>query len=729
MSDSTHRYAAVSGKKVLVAILIILAFALGYYLPHWHEREATPVVKTEDTHDHSKEAKPTLWTCAMHPQIRLPNPGKCPICFMELIPLETGKEMASDVSLVRYSMSEAAKKLAEVQTTPVNRRQAKVVVRMVGQVYEDETRQAVLTSRVDGRLDEIYINFTGVSVNKGDPMVKIWSPTLIKSQVELFETMRSDTDQAVLKGAEEKLIQYGLTQDQIEEIKQKKKPNLYVTLRAPINGIVTKKLALLGQFVKEGQEMYVINDFSKVWVKMDAYETDLPWIRFGQDVTFTTPAAPGRKFNGKVLFIDPMLDTKTRSVKVRVEADNPDLTLKTGMFVSAELHAEVDSKGRVIKSEWAGKYVCPVHPSDQASSEPGFCPESKAALRPASSFGYADDPNPELPLVIPASAPLITGKRSIVYVEVPGDQPTYELREVSLGPRAGDQYVVYEGLKEGERVVTKGNFKIDSAMQILAKSSMMAPTDDKPGKKPEEKVEDEVVAKVSAPEEFLKALTPALQEYFNLKEALVEEQPEVAAQSGARLSDLLKAPKQELLDAKAKDSWQKFLDSATRHLKTITETKEIQAQRRVFDPLSESFVKMVMGFRHVMGHPLIVFHCPMAQDEKGAYWIEASEQRRNPYFGHTKHKGQDMLGCAELIERIPPESVSSAEKTDSAAPSVQPDQEKQTSDVGADKESKTSPEGSDVGKKEMKAEEPKSETKAPEAKGGETHSHQDEGKK
>jgi membrane fusion protein, copper/silver efflux system len=699
MSDSTDRQHTVSRKTLLVVALLIAAFALGYYLPSRHKTEVATVTKAEDSHDHSKDKKPTWWTCSMHPQIKLPKPGKCPICFMDLIPLDTETDSGPGASLAQYTMSEAAKKLAEVETTPVTRQAAKVIVRMVGQVYEDETRQATLTARVDGRLDEMYINFTGVSVNKGDPMVKIWSPTLIKSQVELFETIRSDTDQAVLKGAEEKLIQYGMTQDQIDEIKKKKKPNLYVTLRAPISGVVTKKLALLGQFVKEGQDMYMINDFSRVWVKMDAYESDLPWIRYGQDVTFTTPAAPGRQFQGKVLFIDPMLDTKTRSVKLRVEADNPDFILKTGMFVSAELQAEVDAKGRVIKSEWVGKYVCPVHPRDEASAEPGVCPDSKMQLRPASSFGYADEKNPELPLVIPASAPLITGKRSIVYVEVPGERPTYELREVVLGPRAGDYYVVYGGLKKGERVVTKGNFKIDSAMQILAKSSMMAPSEESPANaregKPKEKVEEEVIQKIAAPQEFLESLTPVVKEYLNLKEALVDEKPEDAAQFGARMSERLTEVKQDLLDKKALDSWKNYLDSMAKDLKTIAEQKEIDAQRGAFDPLSETFAKVVMGFRHAMAEPLVVFHCPMAFDRKGAYWIEGSEDRRNPYFGTKPFKGQDMLKCGELVEKVPPEHAMTPAKANPSSP-----------------DEKVSAPGK-----------PEPESKAPGDKVGESHSH------
>ena len=256
----------------------------------------------------------------------------------------------------------------------------------------------------------------------------------------------------------------------------------------------------------------------------------MPWIRYGQDVSFTTPAVPGRKFKGKVLFLDPVLDMKTRTVKIRVEAENPEYILRPGMFVTAELEAEIDAKGRVIKPEWAGKYICPIHPSDHPSSEPGFCPESKMALRPASAFGYGDDPNPEFPLVIPTAAPLITGKRTIVYVEVPKqDRPTYELREVVLGPRAGEEYVVYQGLKEGERVVTKGNFKIDSAMQIVAKASMMNPIEPKPAKGTGEKAEDEVVKKLQAPDEFVSSLTPMIQEYLNLKESLVGEKSEEAA--------------------------------------------------------------------------------------------------------------------------------------------------------------------------------------------------------
>ncbi|MFH0822475.1 MAG: efflux RND transporter periplasmic adaptor subunit [Pseudomonadota bacterium] len=643
--------------------LLATGFAVGFHLSggsHHEDKE----VHSDAGPSHQRPASPEeparkteVWTCAMHPQIKLPNPGKCPICFMDLIPLRSDTLGTGDTGSRRYAMSEAAKRLARIDTVPVRREAAKVKVRMVGTISEDETRVAALTARVEGRLDEVFVNFTGVKVNKGDPMVTIWSPTLIKSQVELFETLRgSHVDDAVIRGAEEKLIQLGLTREQVQQIKDSKKPTMNITLRAPISGIVMRKMAVLGQFVKEGQEMYIINDLSHVWVKMDAYESYMPWIRYGQDVVFSTSAVPGRQFKGKVLFIDPTLDTRTRSVKIRAEADNPDLSLKPGMFVTAEVEAEVDKAGRVIKREWVGKYICPLHPQDTPGTEPGTCPDSKMPMRPASAYGYADDPSPELPLVIPVSAPLITGKRAVAYVEVPGTgQPTYELREVVIGPRAGDKYVVYGGLEEGEKVVTRGNFKIDSAMQILGKQSVMsldAPSGAPAGR---DQATDEVVAKLPAPAEFLNRLTPVVKAYLGLKEALVEKETEAAAVEARSMANLLADVNGQVLDEKGRELWKTNSQSILSALKTISEQKDIPVMRKGFDPLSESFSRLLMSFRHAMPGPLFVYYCPMASDEQGAYWIEENKEPRNPYFGRELFKGQNMLKCAELTETIPSE--------------------------------------------------------------------------
>ncbi len=654
------------GKFLLLGVLLAF-FALGYYAatfqhsapsPDRHQ-ETSQVAAQGHQQDHKKVSQAmsqkensTFWTCVMHPHIRLPEPGQCPICGMNLVPVKSDvTEPETDV--VRYTMSEAAKKLAEVETAEVKRRKAYVSIRMVGLVFEDETRIASLTSRVDGRLDEIHVDFTGVKVAKGDPMVTIWSPTLIRSQVELFETIRSpEYGESVIRGAEERLKQFGLTDDQIRQIRESKKPTSYITLRAPINGIVMKKNVVLGDFVKEGTVMYEISDLSKVWIKLDAYETDLPWIRYGQEVTFTTPAIPGRRFHGTVVFIDPMLQMSTRSVKIRVEADNPDLALKPNMFVTAELEAEVDDKGRVINSEWAGKYICPVDPK-VVSSEPGVCPGTDLPLKPAESFGYSPDKDPELPVVIPATAVLYTGKRSVVYVQVPGrNMPTYEMRHVVLGPRAGDTYVVFDGLRPGERVVTKGNFKIDSATQILARPSMMSPEkvayDNELLKRLEQDLSQE---RIEAPPAFGAALYPIFDEYLHLKDAVAKGETHVAMKSARRLNELIHKADIHLLDMTAQDTWNRIAGKIASGLARMAGSMDQETARIALRQVSEGLAALIVGFWQVIDKPLLVFNCPADFDNKGAYWVEERREFTNPY------RNADATTCGNLVLTIPPGKV------------------------------------------------------------------------
>lgn len=660
------------GKLIALGIMTAL-FASGYYVaslqhpqdPHDHEQvslQGSSPASSEKSGQTAQSVDATIWTCAMHPQIKLPEPGQCPICGMDLVPVQI-QPVEPQEGVVRHTMSEAAKRLAEVETAEVKRQKAYVKIRLVGLVFEDETRVASLTSRVDGRLDEIHVDFTGVNVKKGDPMVTIWSPTLIRSQVELFETIRSpEFGEAVIRGALEKLKQFGLTKEQIDGIRKSKKPTLYVTLRAPISGIVMKKNVLLGDFVKEGSVMYEISDLTKVWIKLDAYETDLPWIRYGQKVTFTTPAFPGRTFEGTVVFIDPMLQMSTRSVKVRVEADNQDLALKPSMFVTAELEAEIDNEGRVIKSEWAGKYICPVDP-EQVSSEPGFCEGTKLSLKAAESYGYSPDKDPKLPLVIPATAVLYTGKRSVVYVEVPGkSMPTYELRLVVLGPRAGDEYVVFDGLSLGERVVTKGNFKIDSATQIRARPSMMSPTtvvhDDELLRQMEEELGQQ---RTDAPRAFGASLNPLLDEYLRLKDTIAKGETKAAVTSAKRLNELIHSVDVHLLDRSAEKTWYRLVGKMVTGLAHIERSDDPESQRKAFRKASEALASIIVGFWHVIDKTLFIFNCPTVFDNNGAYWIEEKVDFTNPYLPG------DERTCGKLVLKIPPEKVNHQAHTNGQA--------------------------------------------------------------
>jgi Cu(I)/Ag(I) efflux system membrane fusion protein len=223
-----------------------------------------------------------------------------------------------------------------------------------------------------------------------------------------------------------------------------------------------------GAYVQTGTKIYTIADLSQLWVQLDAYESDIMWVRYGQEVEFTTESYPGEIFKGQITFISPTVDPKTRTIKLRVNVDNKDRKLKPDMFVRAVVRSKVAEGGMIMDVSMAGKWICPMHPSIVKESK-GICDICEMDLMTTESLGYvkADLPS-QAPLVIPATAALITGKRAVVYVQKPNtEKPTFEGREVVLGPRASDYYLVKEGLVEGEVVVSKGNFKIDSALQII----------------------------------------------------------------------------------------------------------------------------------------------------------------------------------------------------------------------------------------------------------------------
>jgi len=324
--------------------------------------------------------------------------------------------------------------------------------------------------------------------------VDLYSPELRTAQEELLQAgrtaralrkqgesvLRASAD-ATVRAARDKLGLLGVTPAQIQTIERRGTGSDHLTIYAPVGGTVIKKHAVEGMYVETGTPIYEIADLSKVWVRLDAYESDMPWVRYGQDVEFETEAYPGERFHGRVAFIEPTLDPTTRTVKVRVNVDNPDGRLKPELFVRAVVRAGVSLGGTAMDPELAGKWIAPMHP-EIVRDEAGTCPICGMALVPAEDYGDVRADEESAPLVVPASAPLITGTRAIVYVKLPDtEQPTFEGREVVLGPRTGEHYVVRSGLVEGEEVVVQGAFKIDSALQIQARPSMMSPGGGGPG--------------------------------------------------------------------------------------------------------------------------------------------------------------------------------------------------------------------------------------------------------
>ncbi len=466
---------------VLISLALGLGLLGGYVIGSSAEEEPAA------SHVDGQEQGSQKWYCSMHPQIIRDEPGLCPICEMPLIPMP--ENLVAETAPRELAVSQAAAKLMAIQTSPVERKFVANDIRMVGKVQYDETRVKHITAWVPGRLDRLYVDFTGTSVRQGDHLVYLYSPELISAQAELLQASKaaqnaSETTSdyltrsttATLQAAREKLRLLGLTPTQIQEIEQSGEPVTHLTIYAPIGGVVIQKMANEGMYVNTGTHIYTVADLSQLWVKLDAYESDLPWIRYGQEVQFTTEAYPGETFRGWVSFIDPVLDPKTRTVKVRVDVPNPGGRLKPEMFVRAVVNSQVAQGGQVMDADMVGKWICPMHPS-VVKDEPGTCDVCGMDLVTTESLGYVAADAPEQPpLVIPATAPLITGKRAVVYVQKPdAEVPTFEGREVTLGPKAGSYYLVESGLHEGERVVTNGNFKIDSALQIQAKPSMMNP--------------------------------------------------------------------------------------------------------------------------------------------------------------------------------------------------------------------------------------------------------------
>ena len=467
-----------------ILLLGVGAFVAWAFFPPTVATDASTT--SEDGHQHDAaetngdESQPKWWTCAMHPQIRKPEPGECPICQMELVPVK-----ASAGGLRTLVIKPSVKELMRVETMPVERKYVTADIRMVGKVEYDETRLAHITAWVSGRLDRLYVDYTGVQVNKGDHMAYIFSEELYGVQEELITAIRFYRENPsqrsgrldLAEAAREKLRLLGMTDEQVKKIEQQDKPEDRITIYSPAGGIVVEKLKQEGDRVRTGDRIYTVADLTQVWIKLDAYESDLAWLRYGQEVTFTTEAYPGEKFAGRIAFIDPVLNEQTRTVKVRVNVDNKDGRLKPEMFVRGIVSSNIAAGGRVLDAKLAGKWISPMHP-EIVKDQPGMCDICGMPLVRAESLGYVPAETNALakPLVIPVTAALVTGTRAIVYVEVEGaKEPTYEGREVLLGARTGDYYLVRNGLFDGEVVVTNGSFKIDSALQIQAKPTMMTP--------------------------------------------------------------------------------------------------------------------------------------------------------------------------------------------------------------------------------------------------------------
>lgn len=420
---------------VLVSFVAVAAFWAGYESARWHKpSQATPKPQA---------GRPaTRYYCPMHPSYTSDRPGDCPICGMRLVPMEQwppeGGRRATEKQHLPpgvFHVPVERQQLIGVRYGTVEWSSADRVVRAVGRVQVDETRVVRVHPKVDGWLEEVYVDFVGKFVRQGQPLASLYSPQLLVAQQEYLLALkaqqllsrpnsltrgleagsvgpeRAEMARSLVAAARRRLELSDVSPEEVQLLEQTGKPSRTVKLYAPISGYVLARNAYPQQRVTPETELYMLADLSRVWVIVDVYEYEAPLIRLGLPAIVRLPYEPSRQFRSQVSYIQPSLDPSTRTLKVRLEVENTGLALKPEMFVHAELHV----------------------------------------------------PQPRR-LTVPVEAVLDSGLVKTVFVD--HGNGYLERRRVETGEIIGDRIVILKGLNPGERIVVSGTFLIDSESRL-----------------------------------------------------------------------------------------------------------------------------------------------------------------------------------------------------------------------------------------------------------------------
>ena len=552
---------------------------------------------TKETEHNDSETLETnqKWTCSMHPQIMQPEAGDCPICGMDLIPVKTSAE---GLNANEFKLTKNAMALANIQTSTVGNSTSKdATIKLSGKIGENEEANVVQTSYFSGRVERLNISSTGQEVKKGQLLATIYSPELFAAQQELITASSSkESRPALYKAVRNKLKLWKISESQIDQIEASRKVKQNFPIYATVSGTVLVKLVEQGDYVKQGQTLLKITNLNMVWALFDVYENQVELFKKGQDITVTSAAYPNKEFKMKVDFIDPTLNSVTRTVKLRVILNNKKREFKTGMFVEGTIENTISDK--------------------------------------------------EQGLMIPSSAILWTGERSVVYLKTNPDEPIFEMKEITIGKQLGEQYEVIDGLERGDEIVTNGTFTVDASAQLQGKKSMM----NKEGEETMTGHEGHLGMEMSSATKnerlkvsvkFQEQLKIVFNNYIKLKDALVKDDADdVIIEAKNTLSSLTKVDIKLLKDEKAHTDWMVLHKEIKSSVSSISEETNIKAHRSHFKRLSMHLTSAIETF----GINEIVYsqYCPMADNNNGAYWLSEQKKVINPYFGEA------MLTCGEV---------------------------------------------------------------------------------
>jgi len=555
----------------------------------------------EENHNHeTSQTENQQWTCSMHPQIMQPESGDCPICGMDLIPAEAG---ADGLEANQFKMTQNAMALANIETSLIGNNTNEISNLMLsGKINENEKTNTIQTAHFGGRIEKLFVNSTGEKVYQGQQLALIYSPQLVTAQKELLTALESKTEDLTLYNAvRNKLKLWKLSENQINKIEKSKAIITNFPVYANVTGIVTKKMVDEGHYVKEGQSLLMISNLNTVWADFDAYEKQLSSIKEGDEISITTNANPNKELKAKISFIDPVLNTTTRTVIVRAELTNKKGELKPGMFIKGMLSTKkLNTQNEVL-------------------------------------------------LTVPKTAVLWTGKRSVVYVKHKGAEPVFELRNVTLGNEIGSSYEILEGLNSNEEIVTNGTFTVDAAAQLQGKKSMMSQEGDRAvtghenhiGMQDAQKEEIPVVERIKVSQKFQEQLSVVFTDYLTIKDALVNDDNKLAQTAAITFQENLEKVDMKLLkDPKSHNVWMPILKELKASSSSISNLDNIKTQREHFISLSINVTKSIETFG--VNKKIYKQFCPMANNDKGAFWLSIDENIKNPYFGDM------MLKCGSV---------------------------------------------------------------------------------